>query len=39
MEIEGVLQLNGYIPDFFVWDDTINLSEKNIFLIVVLILI
>ena len=25
MDIEGVLQLKGYIKDFAIWDDTINL--------------
>ena len=29
MEIEGVLQLKGYISDFYIWDDTINSYVKK----------
>jgi len=25
MEPEGVLKLKGFIPDFSIWDDTINI--------------
>ena len=31
MEIEGVLQLKGYISDFYIWDDTINLFVEKFF--------